>query len=140
MRDRLARWLGTVNETLVDLIIGSLLYSALFEVIGIIFVESRLQYTLGLVLGTGVSVFCAWSIYHSLNECLDMSRKKASVSMTLRSLLRMLIMLLAAFLGLKCDQISFPAIIIGMIGLKMAAHLHIYTNVYITQKIRKKGG
>ena len=49
------------------------------------------------------------------------------------------LVLVAAWLGLKYSQISFPGVVIGMIGLKISAHLHAYTNVYITRRLRRKG-
>ena len=59
--------------------------------------------------------------------------------MTVRSMLRLLVMLVAALAGIKCKAISFPGVIIGILGLKISAHLHMYTNLYITKKIRRKG-
>lgn len=132
--------ISKVNETLLDLIIGSILYGAVFEVIGLIVVENKVSYSLGIALGTGVSVFCAWSMFHSLNVCLDMDSRQASISMVIRSILRLMVMLVASWVAIKWAWISFPGTIIGMFGLKMAAHFNMYTNVYITKKICKKGG
>lgn len=137
---RISNKLKNTNETLLDLVIGSLLYGLVFLLIGLIFVENKLSFSLGVILGTGVSVFAACSMYHSLNVCLDMTSRQASVSMTLRSIGRLMVMLVAAWLSIKSSYVSFPGTIVGMFGLKMAAHLHMYTNVYITKKIIKKGG
>lgn len=136
---RWIKWIKGINETLLDLIIGSLVYSLFFEMIGLLFVENKLSYSAGLFLGTGVSFFMAWSMYRGLNICLDMERRSSTRSMILRSLFRMLVMLAALWVGLKFSAVSFAGVLIGMIGLKMAAHLHMYTNVYITKKILRKG-
>ena len=68
-----------------------------------------------------------------------MDRGAASRTSVLYSFLRLIVMFVAAWLGLKFSQISFPGVVIGMIGLKISAHMHVYTNVYITKKIRRKG-
>ncbi len=134
------KWIEGINETLLDLWIGTIVYSLIFEIIGLIVVENKGSYSLGLWIGTAVAVFLAWNMYRSLEICLDMERKSATISMTVRSVLRMLVMLAVAWIALKSQQISLPGVIIGLIGLKMAAHFHVYTNVYITKKIRRKGG
>lgn len=139
MNMRWIKWIKGINETLLDLLLGSLLYSLFFEIIGLLFVENKLSYSAGLFLGTIVSLFMAWSMYRSLDACLDMERRTSTRSMIIRSLLRMLVMLAVLWVGLKTTFVSFAGVVIGMIGLKMAAHFHMYTNVYITKKILRKG-
>ncbi len=139
MKMRWTKWIRETNETLLDLLIGSLIYSLLFEIIGLLFVENKLSYSAGLLLGTAVSLFMAWSMYRGLSVCLDMERRASTRSMVVRSLFRMLVMLAALWIGLKSPSVSFAGVVIGMIGLKMAAHFHMYTNVYITKKILRKG-
>ena len=128
-----------MEETLVDLIAGCLVYSLVFEGIGLIFVPERLEYTLGLILGTAVAIGLSISMYRGIDECVDMDPVKARRTMTLRSIIRAIVMLGAAFIGMKFAIFNFPAVIIGIMGLKISAYLHMYTNVYITGKLRKKG-
>lgn len=134
LKDRI----GRMNETLLDLITGCLVYSIIFECIGLIFVHNKAAWSLGLLLGTIVAVGLAISMYHSIDSCLSMDPARASRTMTLWSILRILVMLAAAWVGMKFSFISFPAVIVGILGLKVSSHLHMYTNVYITQKLFKK--
>ena len=134
IRDRI----GRMNETLVDLITGCFVYSIFFECIGLIVVHHRLAWSLGLMLGTLVAAGLAVSMYHGLEICLSMDPVRARRSMTIRSILRLLVMLGALWIGMKVPYISFPAVIVGVLGLKVSSHLHVYTHVYITKKLFKQ--
>ena len=127
------------NETLLDLIFGCLVYSAVFELIGLALVPNKGSYSLGLLIGTLVAVGCAVSMAAGIKRVLTMDRSQAVRSSIIYSLMRTIVMLVAAWLGLKFSLISFPGVVIGMIGLKVSAHLHVYTNVYITKQLRRKG-
>ena len=56
------------------------------------------------------------------------------------SVIRMLVMLVVALVGMKFSLLSFPAVITGMLGLKISAFFQPFTNSHITKKILKKKG
>ena len=121
------RWINKDNETLFDLIFGCIVYSIVFEAIGLLVVENKESYSLGLLLGTAVAIGLSVSMYKSLRN------------MVFSTLLRAVVILLAAWIGMRSGYFSFPGIIIGILGLKISAYFHAYTNVYITKKLYKKG-
>ena len=133
------RWINKDNETLFDLIFGCIVYSIVFEAIGLLVVENKGSYSLGLLLGTAVAIGLSVSMYKSLNNCLVMTEHQARRNMVFSTLLRAVVILLAAWIGMRSGYFSFPGIIIGILGLKMSAYFHAYTNVYITKKLYKKG-
>lgn len=134
------KWIRETNETLLDLIFGCLIWSALAEIVGVLIVSDKISYTIGIVLGTVVAVSMSVSMERGLEKCLHMgSRKKGQWGMTIRSILRWLLMLVVVWAGLKFETISFPGVILGIIGLKIAALLHMYTNTYVTRKLRGEG-
>ena len=133
------RWINKENETLFDLIFGCVVYSLIFEVTGLLVVENKGSYSMGLLLGTVVAVGLSVSMYKGLNRCLLMTEQQAGRSMALGSFFRAVVILLAAWIGMRSAYFSFPGIIIGILGLKISAYLHAYTNVYITKKLYKKG-
>lgn len=133
------RWINKENETLFDLIFGCIVYSIVFEAIGLLVVENKGSYSLGLLLGTVVAIGLSVSMYKSLNRCLVMNEHQARKNMVVGSLFRSAVILLAAWVGMRSGFFSFPGIIIGILGLKISAYLHAYTNVYITKKLYKKG-
>ena len=133
------RWINKDNETLFDLIFGCIVYSIVFEAIGLLVVENKRCYSLGLLLGTAVAIGLSVSMYKSLNNCLVMTEHQARRNMVFSTLLRAVVILLAAWIGMRSGYFSFPGIIIGILGLKISAYFHAYTNVYITKKLYKKG-
>ena len=133
------RWINKDNETLFDLIFGCIVYSIVFEAIGLLVVENKGSYSLGLLLGTAVAIGLSVSMYKSLNNCLVMTEHQARRNMVFSTLLRAAVIVLAAWIGMRSGYFSFPGIIIGILGLKISAHFHAYTNVYITKKLYKKG-
>ena len=133
------RWINKDNETLFDLIFGCIVYSIVFEAIGLLVVENKGSYSLGLLLGTAVAIGLSVSMYKSLNNCLVMTEHQARRNMVFSTLLRAVVILLAAWIGMRSGYFSFPGIIIGILGLKISAYFHAYTNVYITKNLYKKG-
>ena len=133
------RWINKDNETLFDLIFGCIVYSIVFEAIGLLVVENKGSYSLGLLLGTAVAIGLSVSMYKSLNNCLVMTEHQARRNMVFSTLLRAVVILLAAWIGMRSGYFSFPGIIIVILGLKISAYFHAYTNVYITKKLYKKG-
>ena len=133
------RWINKDNETLFDLIFGCIVYSIVFEAIGLLVVENKESYSLVLLLVTAVAIGLSVSMYKSLNNCLVMTEHQARRNMGVRTLLRAVVILLAAWIGMRSGYFSFPGIIIGILGLKISAYFHAYTNVYITKKLYKKG-
>lgn len=133
------RWINKDNETLFDLIFGCIVYSIVFEAIGLLVVENKGSYSLGLLLGAAVAIGLSVSMYKSLNNCLVMTEHQARRNMVFSTLLRAVVILLAAWIGMRSGYFSFPGIIIGILGLKISAYFHAYTNVYITKKLYKKG-
>ena len=133
------RWINKDNETLFDLIFGCIVYSIVFEAIGLLVVENKGSYSLGLLLGTAVAIGLSVSMSKSLNNCLVMTEHQARRNMVFSTLLRAVVILLAAWIGMRSGYFSFPGIIIGILGLKISAYFHAYTNVYITKKLYKKG-
>ena len=128
------RWINKDNETLFDLIFGCIVYSIVFEAIGLLVVENKGSYSLGLLLGTAVAIGLSVSMYKSLNNCLVMTEHQARRNMVFSTLLRAVVILLAAWIGMRSGYFSFPGIIIGILGLKISAYFHAYTNVYIVDR------
>ena len=133
------KWINKENETLFDLIFGCIIYSIIFEGIGLLVIENKSAYSMGLLLGTAVAIGLSISMYRSLNRCLMMTEHEARRKMVFSTLFRAVVILLAAWIGMRSGYFSFPGIIIGILGLKISAYFHAYTNVYITKKLYKKG-
>ena len=66
-----------LDPTVRDVLVGALLSGILVEIIGVIVVENRLSYSLGLVYGYGCIIFMICHMYLTLEKALDMEPKDA---------------------------------------------------------------
>ena len=127
------------REVMIDLIVGCVLHGLFYGLVGCIVVENKAAFAAGIGLGTLVACGLAVSMTRSVETCVDLPPDKAQRTMMIRSICRMLVMLMAGWIAIRYPFFSFPGVIIGLLGLKVAAYLHIYINVYITGRLRKKG-
>ena len=127
-----------LRETRTDLIIGCIMHSFLFELIGMIFVPNKLSFSLGILVGTVTALCCVRSMYRGIIRCSRLDETSARRRMAGLSLLRAAAMFAVCALSLLTKRFSFFGVVIGLFGLKVAAYLHVYTNVYITRKYFRK--
>lgn len=121
-------------RTLVDLWVGISLYFLILEVVGLIFTKNRVSYTLGLLAGCTTAAFLAWHMYRSIGDALDLGEEDASKYSEKNSMIRTLVIIAVAIAGIKLSIFSFPAVILGIFGLKIAAFTQPLTHSYITKK------
>lgn len=121
-------------RTLVDLWVGISLYFLILEVVGLIFTKNRVSYTLGLLAGCTTAAFLAWHMYRSIGHALDLGEEDAPKYSEKNSMIRTLVIIAVAIAGIKLSIFSFPAVILGIFGLKIAAFTQPLTHSYITKK------
>lgn len=111
------------KKTLNRLLLGILLYAIPFIVIGGIFIDDKISYFIGLILGCIIAELMAIHLYKSLDYCLDLDPESAEKAMKKKTMLRFIIMLLAVGLAFSFpNRINPIALILGMMGLKIAAY------------------
>ena len=130
--------LKRLEPTVRDILAGSFLYGLFVELIGLIFVENRLSYSLGILMGFVCVVFWTVHMYLTLDRILDLDPDSASRQGLLNSILRYVIVFAVLVLALKLPHVSFLAVIIMLFGLKISAVLQPMVNKYITSKIFKE--
>lgn len=129
-----------VKQTLTGFFIGIAIYAAIVEVVGLIFSEEPSYYTMGLVLGTAVSIVLIFHMTSTLNKALDLPQEKAASYVRRQSFLRLLFMLAALIAGLIFDEFNFIALVLGLLGLKIGALIapfflkHLYPDSFITKE------
>lgn len=124
-----------LDPTVRDVLVGALLYGILVEIIGVIVVENRLSYSLGLVYGYGCIIFMICHMYLTLEKALDMEPKDASKYGIRNNILRYVIVFLLLVIAAMIPQISVVAVIIMIFGMKISAALQPKVNKYITSRI-----
>lgn len=120
-----------LNPTLVELWTGSVLFSVLALLAGNWFVENRLAYGLGLLVGLLTAMYLAWHMAKSIEKMIDKAEQgfDGGAGMRVSSLLRyglvVLILIASAFVSEYVNPIS---VFIGILGLKVAAYLQPFTH------------
>lgn len=128
-----------VKLTVKEVLIGIGIYFLVVEVIGLIFVDDRLGYTLGLLIGTIVAGITMYHMYVTLGKALDMEPSRASKYTRRCSFIRLFIMFIGLTIGIVLTKVSFLAVFIGVLGLKIGALMQPFINKYISTKIYKEG-
>lgn len=119
------------NTTLVELWVGSVLFSLLSLLVGIWFVQNKLAYVLGLLVGTLTTMYLSWHMARSIDKMIDKAEQgfDGSAGMRVSSLLRyglvVLVLIASAFVS---DWINPISVFIGIMGLKVAAYLQPFTH------------
>lgn len=114
-------YLKKMNPALPSLMATILVYGVLVELIGVWFVEDKLRYTTGLLIGIGLALFLSISIAASIFDVLDVRGKKDQVKVSLKAVLRYAIV---AIISIAMGYFRLGNIItwfIGVMGLKVAA-------------------
>ena len=120
--------LAQLSEVLPGLWVGILLYGVLCEVVGLIFAEARLFYSIGLLAGILCALFMATHMAWSLNQALDMAEGDAVKKMQVHNILRYVIVVIVFFLLLYTKLGNPLAAFLGVMGLKVAAYLQPFTH------------
>lgn len=92
--------MNQVKETLTGFFIGIGIYTVIIEIVGVIFSEDILSYTLGLLFGAVVAGFLIIHMAKTLDKALDLPQTQATKYVKRQSFLRLFIMLIAMAAGL----------------------------------------
>ena len=116
-------YLKKMNPALPSLIATILVYGVLVELIGIWFVEDKIRYTSGLLIGIGLALFLSISIATSIFDVLDVRSKKDQVKVSLKAVLRYVIVAIVSIAMCYFNLGNIWTWFIGVMGLKVAALL-----------------
>ena len=122
-RKNMIKKIRDMNSALPGLLGGIVLFGAVSQIVGLFFVEEKLNYSIGLWVGVLVAVFMAVHMAWSLNSALEQNAKNARAVATKQNMIRYLIVIL--ILGiLMVTEIGNPiAAFVGVMGLKVSAYL-----------------
>lgn len=127
--------LKSMNETLLDLIIGIIIYGVAVGVLGMITSKGNFYFLIGVVAGTIVAIGLMFHMLYSIDGVLDMDPKTANTYMMKRAFLRFLIMAVVAVIAIKIHFLCFLGSILALMGIKISALMQRFINRYITKKI-----
>lgn len=128
-----------INDALPGLLLGILVYGVLVELVGVWFVQDKLRYTSGLVIGIALACGMAINIAIVLQDAVDIyGESGARAKIVAKSVLRYAIVVVVFYLMMKFNLGNIYSAFIGVIGLKISAYLQPFTHRCI-QKIQGRG-
>ena len=119
------------NATLIELWVGIVFFSLVSLLAGIWFVENKIAYVSGVLVGALTAVYLAWHMARSIDKMLDKAELGVDpgAGMRVSSLLRygivVLVLIITAFVSNWVNPIST---FVGILGLKVAAYLQPFTH------------
>lgn len=130
-----------INETLLQLLMGILIFEIVCQLIGMWFVPDKLKYTVGLWIGAILAGLSACHMWWSLDRNLSINadnEKGATAFATRANMIRYVVILLV-FLILCLTTVAYPlAAFLGIMGLKIGAYLTPLTSKLYQKYIDKE--
>lgn len=119
---------GKINRTLLGLFAGILFLGILGELVGILFIERKLYYTIGWLYGIVLSLFMAWHMWRALDKGLDRNETSATKYMILSNMIRYAVVAVCYILLVVLDIGNPIAAFVGLLTLKPAAYLQPFAD------------
>lgn len=113
----------SLNDALPGLIAGILLWGIVCEIFGLIVIQDKTDYSIGLWIGVLTAVLMSFHMAYTLNLAVEYSQKDASNYATRQNILRYF--LVVVILGiLMLTRVGNPlAAFAGIMGIKISAYL-----------------
>lgn len=116
------------NDALPDLVIGIVIFGIIALIIPIFFVQQKLYYALGLLIGLCCAVFSACNMAKGIAQAVDYDEGTATRQMQRGSAFRYGVELVILGILMVFNFASPIAAFIGMISLKVSAYLAPFTH------------
>ena len=131
--------LRRINESLPGLVAGIVIYGVIVQLAGVWFVEDKLRYSTGLLIGIGVAIGLAINIAQVIRDAVEIyGADGARNRLIIKSVLRYLIVVVVFFVMMKFNLGNLVTAFIGVLGLKVSAYLQPFAHKVIL-KIQGRG-
>lgn len=115
------KWMKRLNDSLLGLVVGILIYGVLIELIGVWFVSDKLRYSTGLLVGIGCAIFMAIHLAMIIEESVH-SGEGHEKTLAIKSVLRYVIVCIVFFAMMLFKLGNLYTAVIGVFGLKASAY------------------
>lgn len=131
--------LKRINDALPGLVLGIVIYGIVIELAGVWFVEDKLRYSSGLLIGIAVAIGLAINIAIVIRDAVELyGADGARNRLIVKSVLRYLVVVVIFFVMMKYNLGSLATAFIGVLGLKVSAYLQPFTHKVIL-KLQERG-
>lgn len=131
--------LRRLNDALPGLVLGILLYGVAVELLGVWFVEDKLRYTTGLLIG--IALACGMAVHMAivLRDTVDAYGQSHARAKTIaKSLVRYAVVVIVFFVMMKWNLGNLFTAFAGVLGLKVSAYLQSFMHK-INTKLQGRG-
>ena len=131
--------LRRINDALPGLVWGIVIYGVLVELAGVWFVEDKLKYSTGLLIGIAVAIGLAINIAVVIRDAVEIyGADGARNKLIVKSVLRYFVVVVVFFVMMKFELGSLFSAFIGVLGLKVSAYLQPFAHKVIL-KLQGRG-
>jgi len=131
--------LRRINDALPGLVLGIVIYGIIIELVGVWFVEDKLRYSTGLLIGISVAIGLAINIAQVIRDAVEIyGADGARNRLIVKSVLRYLVVVVVFFVMMKFNLGNLATAFIGVLGLKVSAYLQPFAHKVIL-KLQGRG-
>ena len=131
--------LRRINDALPGLVLGIVIYGIIVELVGVWFVEDKLRYSTGLLIGISVAIGLAINIAVVIRDAVEIyGADGARNRLIIKSVLRYLVVVIVFFVMMKFHLGNLATAFIGVLGLKVSAYLQPFAHKVIL-KLQGRG-
>ena len=131
--------LKRMNDALPGLVLGIVIYGIVIELVGVWFVEDKLRYSTGLLIGIAVAIGLAINIAIVIRDAVEIyGADGARNRLIIKSVLRYFVVVVVFFVMMKFNLGNLATAFIGVLGLKVSAYLQPFAHKVIF-KIQGRG-
>ena len=131
--------LKRINDALPGLVLGIVIYGIVVELAGVWFVEDKLRYSTGLLIGITVAIGLAINIAIVIRDAVEIyGADGARNRLIVKSVLRYLVVVVVFFVMMKFNLGNLFSAFIGVLGLKVSAYLQPFAHKVIL-KLQGRG-
>lgn len=115
--------LKEINPVLLELLAGLGIYGAAAGAAGMVTSGGSVYFLVGILTGLFLASCLVLNMYLTINTALDLDPESANKYMVRRTLVRKFLTVLVAAAGIRIHTLTFSGIILGVLGIKIAAYL-----------------
>ena len=131
--------LRRINDALPGLVLGIVIYGIIVELVGVWFVEDKLRYSTGLLIGISVAIGLAINIAVVIRDAVEIyGADGARNRLIIKSVLRYVVVVIVFFVMMKFHLGNLFSAFIGVLGLKVSAYLQPFAHKVIL-KLQGRG-
>ena len=131
--------LKRINDALPGLVLGIVIYGIVVELAGVWFVEDKVRYSTGLLIGISVAIGLAINIAIVIRDAVEIyGADGARNRLIVKSVLRYLVVVVVFFVMMKFNLGNLVSAFVGVLGLKVSAYLQPFAHKVIL-KLQGRG-